>query len=407
MTPSTHDLLSHAVVNSTSTSSKHLLDRLFTVWFDRLVYPQIWEDPAVDVQGLAISPQSRIFCIASGSCNIFNYLTYTPQSITAVDLNGAHVALFHLKKAAIEHLPDYEAFFDFFGHADKKENIERYERYIRPYLDDKTIMYWEGKDRFKKIRRIDYFTKGFYRYGLLGEFIGFAHKLAKVFGFDPSKVMKAKNKEEQYTLFLKHVAPFFDKKLVKFLSNNAITLYSLGIPPSQFEKMSQEAEGKMSTILKERMRKLLCDFDLDDNYFAWQALTRGYDTKNRTALPDYLRKSFFATLQEHANRCTIDHISMTDKLQTLPDTSLDAYTLLDAQDWMDDHALNTLWEEITRTASDHARVIFRTAGEEDILIGRLRDELSSYWKCDMALSQKLTHEDRSAIYGAVWVYCRR
>lgn len=403
----TKKLLNDAVVNSTSLAGKNLLDRLFTAWFDRLVYPQIWEDPAVDAKGLKITENSRIFCIASGSCNIFNYLTYRPASITAVDLNAAHVALFHLKKSALDHLPDHDAFFDFFGHADKKVNYDRYMVYLRPYLDPATIAYWEGRDRFKKRMRIEYFTKGFYRYGLLGEFIGFAHKIAKLYGLDPAKVMKAKNRDDRVRLFDKHIAPFFDKRAIKFLSDNAVTLYSLGIPPSQFEKMAEESGGKMHKLLKERMRKLICDFDLSDNYFAWQACTRGYDTKHCEAIPDYLRKSFYTTLQECSNRCTVDHISMTDKLATMPDESLDAYTFLDAQDWMDDAALNALWQETTRTAAPGARVIFRTAGTHDILPGRLEPRIAEQWHCDTALSAELTEEDRSAIYGACWLYIKQ
>lgn len=57
------------------------------------------------MEGLAIQPDSRIMCIASGSCNALSYLTANPESVIAVDLNHAHVALGRLKIAAIKHLP--------------------------------------------------------------------------------------------------------------------------------------------------------------------------------------------------------------------------------------------------------------------------------------------------------------
>ena len=91
------------------------LERAFTFAFRGLVYAQIWEDPAVDMEALAIQPDSRVVTIASGGCNALSYLTANPQSITAVDLNTAHVALNKLKLAAARHLPDHDSFRRFFG----------------------------------------------------------------------------------------------------------------------------------------------------------------------------------------------------------------------------------------------------------------------------------------------------
>ena len=58
-----------------------------------------------------------------------------------------------------------------------------------------------------------------------------------------------------------------------------------------------------------------------------------------------------------------------------PDASLDAYVLLDAQDWMNDATLTALWREIRRTARPGARVIFRTAADERLLPGRVPDDI--------------------------------
>ncbi|HWY63831.1 MAG TPA: DUF3419 family protein, partial [Rhizomicrobium sp.] len=75
-------------------------ERLFTAAFQGMVYPQIWEDPVVDMEALAIQPGDHIVAIASGGCNILSYLTGNPARITALDLNHAHIALNRLKLAA-------------------------------------------------------------------------------------------------------------------------------------------------------------------------------------------------------------------------------------------------------------------------------------------------------------------
>ena len=115
-------IIEDAVIRKDAGLGDKLLDKAFALAFKGLVYAQIWEDPVVDMEGLAIQPDSRVMCIASGSCNALSYLTANPQSVTAVDLNRAHVALGKLKIAAIRHLPNYERFHRFFAHADHKEN---------------------------------------------------------------------------------------------------------------------------------------------------------------------------------------------------------------------------------------------------------------------------------------------
>ena len=46
-----------------------LNERAFTFAFSSLVYPQIWEDPVVDLEALRIESGHRVITIASGGCN--------------------------------------------------------------------------------------------------------------------------------------------------------------------------------------------------------------------------------------------------------------------------------------------------------------------------------------------------
>jgi S-adenosylmethionine-diacylglycerol 3-amino-3-carboxypropyl transferase len=400
------ELISRAVHNSSILSRKGLLDRLFSAWFNRLVYPQIWEDPEVDIQALELDPQSRIFTISSGGCNVFNYLTESPTSITVVDLNEAHIALIKLKKIAIERL-DYEAFFDFFGRANLNKNLDVYRAYIRPHLDEATRNYWEKRSGLLRKPRYHYFAKGFYRHGLLGDFIGLIHWVGRRLGYDISQMMTARDINEQAKLFEQHVAPLFNTRLVRFLANRPVVLYSLGIPPAQFEEMKRHAKDEqqaMPDLLKERARKLACDFPLADNYFAWQAFGREYDTKWRQALPRYLKKWHFAAIKAQLSQVHVHHKSMTEQLKTMPANSLNAYVLLDAQDWMDESQLNELWTEINRTAMPNARVVFRTAGETSPLEQKLTAENLTPWHTNQQDNQAWTEQDRSAIYGRVHLY---
>ncbi len=382
-------------------SKQGLLERAFTFAFRGLVYAQIWEDPSVDLEALAVTPECHIVQIASGGCNVLSYLTADPRAITAVDLNTAHIALNKLKLVAARELPDYAAFHRFFARANSKENIAAYKRYVRPHLDEPTRRYWEGRDVIGR-RRIGGFAKGVYKRGLLGNFIGAAHLIARLNGVNPRVMLAANSMEEQREIFDRDIAPVFDKAFIRWLTDQPASLFGLGIPPSQYEALA--GDNKMAVVLRERLEKLACDFDLKDNYFAMQAFGRRYAEGPSASLPPYLQEANYADIVSRVDRVEVRHANFIDYLRAMPDASLDRYVLLDAQDWMTDEILTALWSEITRTAKPGARVLFRTAGIETILPGRVPDAILSRWDYRAEESLDYTRRDRSSIYGGVHLY---
>jgi S-adenosylmethionine-diacylglycerol 3-amino-3-carboxypropyl transferase len=74
---------------------------------------------------------------------------------------------------------------------------------------------------------------------------------------------------------------------------------------------------------------------------------------------------------------------------------------------MNDVQLNELWRAIEFSAAPGARVIFRTAGTETILPGRIDEAVLSGWKYLAEASSRGHARDRSSIYGGFHVYERR
>ncbi|WP_069879841.1 DUF3419 family protein [Bosea sp. BIWAKO-01] len=391
--------LTTAVHRSKPLSRAGMLERLFTLAFSGLVYPQIWEDPVVDMEALDLRPDDHVVAIASGSCNILSYLTANPAKISAVDLNGAHIALGKLKLAALDSLAGHEEFLRFFGEAQSQANVALYDAEIAPRLDGVSRSYWEGRSLSGR-RRIQVFARNFYRYGLLGRFIGAGHLLGRTLGCDPRVMLQARDMAEQRALFDRHIAPVFDKPLVRWLVRQPASLYGLGIPPAQYKALAADGDAGIRGVLRHRLERLACGFDLKSNYFARQAFGRGYATDEDASLPPYLERRNFAAVRERAGRVAYHQSAITAYLESQPAKSCDAYVLLDAQDWMNDADLTALWTQITRTARPGARVIFRTAADERLLPGRVPASILGQWRYEEARSRELGERDRSSIYGA-------
>lgn len=394
--------LHEAVHRHNPTSRQGIQEQLFTLAFSGLVYPQIWEDPVVDLAALKLQRGEELIAIASGGCNVLSYLAAAPISITAVDLNAAHVALNKLKVAALEHLPNYAAFCRFFAEADGRQNVDAYFGYLTPHLDAATRKYWESRDRLGR-RRIGYFGSNVYRHGLLGVFIGAGHFLARMHGANPRRLLSAKNRIEQREIFEGELAPLFAKRHIRWFLDKPFTLFGLGIPPAQYNAL-QGSEARMADVLRVRLERLACDFDLAENYFAWQAFGRRYASGGSGPLPPYLQRGNFEALRSRVGDIAVEHASLTEHLTEKPAATMDAYVLLDAQDWMTDAQLNALWIEIARTARPGARIIFRTAGEETILPGRVSDDILALFSYDREACRALTSKDRSSIYGGFHLY---
>jgi len=406
MPESTTARLKRAVHQNRRTTRNGLLERLFTIWFRGFVYTQIWEDPVVDAEALRLDEDSRILTISSGGCNVLNYLVHGPARVVAVDLNAAHMALTRLKLAGLCHLPDHDSFFRFFGEGDDPANVDAYDAHIRPHLSSDTRAFWNdrawlGLGR----RRIRMFATGVYEHGILPRFQRFAGTVARVLlKRRPEELLDASSPSEQRRFFEECVAPFFDHPFVQWLGAKPASVYSLGIPPSQHRIMAEEADTTVVDLYRERMRRLVCDFPIEDNYFAWQAFGRRYDTEHRTAVPPYLTDEHFGRLRYHADVVST-HVTAYDQfLARQADHSFDSFVLLDSMDWMTPETITRLWREIARVGEPGSRVIFRTAGRTSVVEPALPADLRHRFTYERERSQELHDRDRSAVYGGFHIY---
>lgn len=400
-----NELVRDAALQAAATSRRGIMERVFAKMFEGLVYAQIWEDPDVDLEALRLGPDQRLVTIASGGCNVMSYLLAEPMHVLAVDLNPGHLALLELKLVAARHLPAWDQFRRLFAEADDRANLVIYRRWLRPHLSPTARGWWEGRDKLGR-RRLSMLANNLYSHGLLGRSIQLAHLVCRTQGCDPRRLTAARTMGEQRELYDTALAPVFDSWIAKKLAKSPAAYFGLGIPPAQFDAMRADAGGDVLELVRGRVERLACDFPMQDNWFAWQAFARRYP-EDGSILPPYLRAGSFEAIKERADRVELHNRSFTDLLTTLDADCVDAYVLLDAQDWMSRAQIGALWAQIGRTARPGARVIFRTAAEASPLPELLPPELLAPWRYEEERSQALHARDRSAIYGGFHLYEHR
>ena len=399
-----------AVKQTGASKKQSVLQKLFAVWFDAFVYNQIWEDPRVDLQALGLDESSRVLTISSGGCNALNYLLANPQTVTAVDLNRHHIYLLNLKIAALKFLPTFEDFFAFFGYGKSAQTIQNYEKFIAPNLDAETRKFWESSSLLGKIthgRRINFFRKGgLYEHSRNGYFLRFFHKFSHVLGCRPEEVLKAKTAEEQEKLYEKYIAPFFDSFVIKAIGKMPVTMFGLGIPPQQYAELKKDLDenANLIDVYKERTKRLAVEYPIYENYFAWQAFARKYDTENRQAVPDYLKAENYETLKANAGNIRTKIGSITEELKNQPKGAFNRFVFLDAQDWMNAAMMTELWSAIAAKGESNSRIIFRTAGASSPIETNLPADLRERFAYEEELSKELFKQDRASIYGGFHLY---
>jgi ACR3 family arsenite transporter len=75
----------------------------------------------------------------------------------------------------------------------------------------------------------------------------------------------------------------------------------------------------MVEVLRRRLEKLACDFEVKDNYFAWQAFGRGYSRAEGAPLPPYLQAENYRAVVDRVDRVDYRHMNYVEFLREQPE----------------------------------------------------------------------------------------
>jgi len=107
------------------------------------------------------------------------------------------------------------------------------------------------------------------------------------------------------------------------------------------------------------VERTLRELPVRDNYFLHFLINGCYSAEIPGGLPVYLEPEAGPAWTEAAGRLILADGTFTDYLRTLPDESLDGFSLSNICEWLDAGQVEDLFAEILRTARPDAVLCFR------------------------------------------------
>lgn len=362
-----------------------------------LVYNTCWEDPRVDRELMALTPESRVVMITSAGCNALDYLLDDPAQIHAVDMNPRQNALLQLKTAMIQRR-NHEELFALFGdgsHPDFKSLHRSLGDLLPPYANH----YWKEKHYYFKSSPLN---PSFYYRGTAGQMAWIA---LKTFTSGRGKlrdgaaaILESDSLEEQRAIY-ESVRPVLWSRLVTWLLKQPVSMAMLGVPRAQVRLIEESFDGGIPGFLQAKLEHVFTKVPFWENYF-WQVYIRG--RYSRECCPNYLREASQPLLSDRLDRIKTHSTTIANFLREHPG-AYSHYVLLDHQDWMAAHRpadLEEEWRLILENSAPGTSILMRSASPViDFLPAFARERLHP---ADETRTAELHRLDRVGTYGCTF-----
>jgi S-adenosylmethionine-diacylglycerol 3-amino-3-carboxypropyl transferase len=320
-------------------------------WLRGLRYASCWEDAAVVAEALFPLAGARCLSVASAGDNTFSILARHPESILAVDVNPAQLALVELKAAAFATLP-HDELVGFLGADEPPRRPNRlgswrarvYAIVLRSRLGARARAIWDAEPRriaagIVHAGRLEGYFQLFRR-----AVLPLAHRRAHV------EALLAPKDRAGRERFYEGVWDTPRWRLLVRLFFGREAMGRLGRDPACLRHVS----GPVGPAILARTRHALTAGSPHDNPYLRYILTGSFGEQ----LPDYLRPEHHEAIRDGLSRLSLREGTLEEVLPTLAAASLDAFNLSDVGEYVPPPAFHALLREVRRTARDAARIAY-------------------------------------------------
>lgn len=331
----------------------------------RLLFAQVREDPLLEIEALNASGGGKFVVVGSGGCTALSLIAAGADHVAAVDLNETQNHLTELKAVSLGLVSPWE-YQGFLG-AEPMQGKRRTRIYwaLREHMSIDAVQYWDAHG--------DLIEQGVLGAGASEKFIRILARLIRA-GIHPrsriTRLLACRSLDEQRRLYHDEWNSRRWRALFSLLVNRFT--FNKTYDPAFFENVENPSFAKHFHRLFEHA---LCEVPAATNYFLHYMLTGAYPVLRDGGMPPYLDPSWDPALDEIAGSLELVDGRYEDHLRSCATSSIDGFALSNICEWMDDFAIEALFEEVVRVAKPGAHVVFRNFVGHTEVPERVRDRV--------------------------------
>jgi S-adenosylmethionine-diacylglycerol 3-amino-3-carboxypropyl transferase len=358
---------------------------------DRLLFAQVREDPLLEIDALNVRHGGRFVVVGSGGCTALSIIAAGAGNVAAVDLNKTQNHLTELKAVSLGVVSPWE-YQGFLG-AEPMQGKRRARIYwaLREHLSVEAVRYWDAHG--------DLIEGGVLRAGASEQFLRILASVVRAAVQPRSRIerlLACRSLEEQRRLYHDEWNNRRWRALFPLLVNR--WTFNKTFDPAFFANVENPSFARHFHRLFEQV---ICEGPASTNYFLHFMLTGGYPVLRDGGVPPYLDPAWDPSLDDIARALEIVDGRYEDYLRSCRTSSVDGFALSNICEWMDDFAIEALFEEVVRVAKPGARLVFRNFVGHTEVPERLRDRVRE----DREAGLKAIAKDRSCVQARIAI-CR-
>ena len=345
-----------------------------------ILYSTSDEDNTSELRALHITPEDRIISVTGSGCRTLSLLTQNPKSVTSVDYSPGQNYLLELKLAAIRTL-SYDELLAFFG-VDKSQTRWQTFGSLQAKISPEAAAYF-GRHR-------PAIEKGILFAGRHERFYVrvVAPMVHLLFGRQVKKIFSCSSIEAQEKIYREEL----DGKLWRWLIRNGFSERTLRLILNDDKYHIEIDVPSIGDYMLERLNHTFSHHLAKDNH--WVSFMFNGRYPSRTSLPHFLLYENYDAIRRSTTTVTPVTGNLINFLKTLPDQSVDKFSLSDVTSCINKEEFHTLMDEVYRTGRPGAGLCYRNfLAKYSVTSGR-----DVRMRRDDAVSSALDRDDLAFVY---------
>lgn len=348
-----------------------------------LYFAQTRDDAAVELAVLDPQPGQRFVAISSSGCVPLSLLASGAERVVSIDLNETQNHLVELKYSALAGLSRDDA-LDFLGYrAASPSTRQRHFDLLRDDLSPAARAHWE--------RHSSQISRGVVRSGVTERFLaGLAWLVRRCIQGSRrvERLLACGNLEEQRS-FYQTEWNRWPWRAFFFAAANRFTFRRV-YHPAFFQHVANPSFARHFLGVWERT---LTELPVADNPYLHQLLTGYFPVDRPQALFPYLTHAGVEQIRQAGDRLELVDGSLIEYLRGCQAESIHGFSLSNICEWLDAEQIDSLFEQVVRTAAPGARLCFRNFLGWTEVPPRFRQVIEE----DVARGEELVRRDRSFV----------